>query len=155
MTHDPIAARDAELRHSGRETDVDDALDRISRAWQRLDAFEPGLRALIDGAFSQAKFRSERLRAQRVATDTGVATIIAYAAYRADLARPLVYRLVGWLSWEASPDGGGRYDLAWDEQKLQYGDSERHVTFPASIGLDGSVVVNGDAFLGSILAAMV
>jgi hypothetical protein len=154
MSHDPIASRDAELQlPKDRDGDVDDALDRISRAWQRLDAFEPGLRALIEGAFSQAKFRFERLPTQRVAIDAGIATIIAYAAHRADLARPLLYRLVGTLSWDEA-DNGGRFGLVWDEQTLQYGESERHVSFPASIRADGSVVVNGDAFLDAVLVAM-
>jgi hypothetical protein len=154
MTHDPIAARDAELRTKDRDDDVDDALEEISRAWSRLDAFEPGVRALVEGAFSRAKCRYERLPSQRVAIEDGVATVIAYAAHRGDLAKPLVYRLVGTLSWEATGGLGGNFALLWDEQTLQYGERERHVSFPASIQPDGTVMVNGDAFLDALLVAM-
>jgi hypothetical protein len=154
MTHDPIAARDAELRATARGDEEADALEAVSRAWERLDAFEPGLRALIEGAFSRAKFRAERVPSHRVATPAGVAAIIAYSAHRDDLARALAYRLVGTLSWESSGGPDGRFDLVWDEQTLRYGETERHVSFPASIEPDGSIAVNGAAFGDAVAVAM-
>jgi hypothetical protein len=145
MTHDPIAARDAELRATARGDEEADALEAVSRAWERLDAFEPGLRA---------KFRAERVPSHRVATPAGVAAIIAYSAHRDDLARALAYRLVGTLSWESSGGPDGRFDLVWDEQTLRYGETERHVSFPASIESDGSIAVNGAAFGDAVAVAM-
>ena len=154
MAYDPIAARDAELQATAQANVGDeDALERLSRAWERLDAFEPGLRALVEGAFAQAKLRAERLPSQRIGTETGVATIIAYVAHRTDLARPLEYRLLGTLSWESSTESNG-FGLIWNEQTLRYGDSERQVSFPATVAPDGSLEVNGAAFRDAVLVAM-
>ncbi len=155
--YDPIAAKDAELRQA-RPADPsfdEEALRVLSEAWQRLDGYEPGLRALIEGAFARAHFRAERLDSQRVATERGVATIVAYMAHRDDLALPLVYHLVGTLSWEPAREGDdGRFALDWNEATLRYGDSERHVSFPAAIESDGSPSVNGKAFADAVAIAM-